>query len=153
MAPPFSMPPLARFLTCIALAFMAVAIAGCGTPSAASAAGRTVVPVAWIDGKHVVLSPTEIARIRPELAPLVEQRGLELVSDISSADYLVTIRYEPNPLTTEPAAVQIVSLTENRLRVQRGGTISEMDGTIDASRSAASSFPGGIGTSDPTRTR
>lgn len=147
------MPSPVRFLKCAALAVVAVAIAGCSTPSTTSRGGRTVVPVAWIDGKHVVLSPTEIARIRPDLAPLVEQRGLELVSDLSSADFLVTIRYEPNPLTTEPAAVQIVSVAENRLRSQRGGTMSEMDGSVDASRPAASGFPGGIGTSDPTRTR
>lgn len=147
------MPSPVRFLKCAALAVVAVAIAGCSTPSTASRGGRTVVPVAWIDGKHVVLSPTEIARIRPDLAPLMEQRGLELVSEISSADFLVTIRYEPNPLATEPAAVQVVSLTENRLRAQRRTTLNDMEGSVDASRSAASSFPGGIGTSDPSNIR
>jgi hypothetical protein len=140
-----------RFLRRAALALAAMTIVGCATTPAAG--DRAAVPVAWIDGKHVVLSPTEIARIRPDLVPLLEQRGLVLVSDLSSADLLVTIRYEPNPAVAESTAVHIVSLSENRLRSQRAMGQNEMDNSMDASRSAASSFPGGIGTAEPSRSR
>jgi hypothetical protein len=146
------MPPLLRFKQLAMIALASLTFSGCAT-SASSTGANSAVPVAWVDGKHVVLSPTEIARIRPSLAPLMEKRGLSLVTDLASADYLLTIRYEPNSADTENTTIHIVSLSENRLRSLRAVGSSSMDNSVDASRPAASSFPGGIGTSDPSRSR
>ncbi len=143
---------LLRFLQLVVVALVGVALSGCAT-SGSSAGAKSAVPVAWIDGKHVVLSPTEIARLRPNLAPLMEQRGLVLVTDLASADYLLTIRYEPDPSVAENTTIHVVSLSENRLRSLRAMGPSTMDNSVDASRPAAASFPGGIGTSDPSRNR
>ena len=146
------MPPPLRLAQLALIALASVAFSGCAT-SASSAGAKSAVPVAWVDGKHVVLSPTEIARIRPSLAPLMEKRGLVLVTDLTSADYLITIRYEPDPAVAENTAIHIVSLSENRLRSLRAMGSGSMDNSMDASRPAAESFPGGIGTSDPSRNR
>ena len=146
------MPTLLRLAQLAMIALASVAFSGCSTPG--SPAGATsAVPVAWVAGRHVVLSPTEIARIRPRLAPLMEQRGLVLVTDLASADYLLTIRYEPDPADAENTTIHVVSLSENRLRSLRAMGASSMDNSVDASRPAASSFPGGIGSSDPSSSR
>lgn len=146
------MSPLFRFAPLALIVLASLAFSGCAT-SASSTGTKSAVPVAWVDGKHVVLSPTEIARIRPSLTPLMEKRGLSLVTDLASADYLLTIRYEPNPADTENTTIHVVSLSENRLRSLRAMGMSSMDNSMDASRPAAESFPGGIGTSDPSRNR
>lgn len=146
------MPLLLRLAQLVVIALAGLAFSGC-TAASSSAGANSAVPVAWIDGKHVVLSPTEIARIRPSLAPLMEKRGLVLVTDLTSADYLITIRYEPDPAVAENTTIHIVSLSENRLRSLRAMGTSSMDNAMDASRPAAASFPGGIGTSDPSRNR
>jgi hypothetical protein len=146
------MPSLLRFAQLALIAVASMAFSGCAT-SGSSAGAKSAVPVAWVDGKHVVLSPTEIARIRPSLAPLMEKRGLSLVTDLASADYLLTIRYEPNAADTENTTIHVVSLSENRLRSLRAMGMSSMDNSVDASRPAAAGFPGGIGTSDPSRNR
>ncbi|HEY0967425.1 MAG TPA: DUF4136 domain-containing protein [Opitutaceae bacterium] len=142
---------IVRILPHAVLLFAALVIAGCTTPE--KNGGQTVVPLVWIDGRHVLLSPAEIARIRPELEPLMAQRGLALVTDLASADFLVTIRYEPAPTAGEAARVHVVSLSENRLRSQRAMSLNEMDNSVDASRSATSAFPGDIGTAEPSRGR
>lgn len=142
---------LLRNLQRAALALAAMILAGCSTSP--TSAERSVVPVALIDGKHVVLSPTEIERIRPDLEPLMEQRGLVLVSDLSSASFLVTIRYGGDPASAESRTVHVVSLSENRLRSQPAMSLRDLEGSIDASHTAASGHPDDIGTAEPSRSR
>lgn len=47
---------IVRILPRAVLALAALVINGCSTPT--SNGERTVVPLVWIDGRHVVLSPT-----------------------------------------------------------------------------------------------
>lgn len=120
-------------------AFLILSFALLGLSSCSMWAGRqqTCAPIALRDGKQVTLTRAEFAQIAPELSVYLAERGLNLVSDITGAERLVTIAYEPNPAKPGTGTLHVIDLASNTFRPIVGTRSEPYDLSISASNDGA----------------
>src|SRR4051812_25846942 len=89
---------------------LVMAVMGCGTAPLTHA---SCVPVLETDHTKRALTPAEFNVVEPKLAAYFEARGIIIVSDKASADYVVTIRYVPDPANPAMGSLDVVDLSVN----------------------------------------
>ena len=74
---------------------------------------RTCAMILLIDGKHVFPSMKEYSAIKGKVAPEFTRRGLNLVSEITSADLIATIECRVQPGTPEFTDLVVRDIASN----------------------------------------
>jgi len=97
---------------CAGLLLVVVAFSGC-----ASSHSKPVrcAAVALIDGREMALNRTDYVSVEPKLSVYLADRGMVLVSDLTSADRLATITFEPDPADPRRVNVLVLDIRENHL--------------------------------------
>ncbi len=136
------MSPFLRVANSAGMISLIVALTGC---LSSLAPPMRCAPVAMVNGKHLLLNRTDYLNVETKLSAHLADRGMTLVSDVGSADMLVTIAYEPDPKAPGKVTVLVLDIVPNQMNPNRRRAESKMDRDYSASRPAALSFPRGVG--------
>src|SRR3954470_12576094 len=72
------------------------------------------------DGKEVRLSRAEYRLVEAKLSSYLAQRGLILVPDVYSAEWVATVRYEPEPASPGVGTLEVLDVSLNRSKAMDG---------------------------------